>query len=465
MKYFLYCRKSNEAEDKQALSIESQRQELLSRFSGARGVEIVGCIEECQSARTIGRPLFAKMLREIEHGKAEGIIAWHPDRLARNWVDGGRLIHLLDLGIIQDLKFSTFSFENDSQGKFMLSIAFGYSKYYIDSLSENVRRGERAKINRGWRPNRAPIGYLNDLATTTIVPDPERFPLVRRLFLSALTGLYSLNQLHDHARLLGLRPNLKFARPLSRSGVHHVLTNPFYYGVIRWAGVTYPGKHRPLVTKTEFDRVQEVVRRPEKARRQKHVFAYTGLIRCGECGSQITAEHQKIYIYYHCMHRCSRYTCTQPYLRSERLDEQALALVAKAAENPTFHRYLTQLLETQDDMLLRERQTEHALLSAEQDTLVRSGKTLLDLHLRGVVDEKTFGEEQGRLQRELAAITDRLAVHDATKMVSVLPQGDVVARFAAAAPETKHSVLRAIATDMVLYEKRLSFRLTPPPAD
>ncbi|MEC9365396.1 MAG: zinc ribbon domain-containing protein [Pseudomonadota bacterium] len=193
--------------------------------------------------------------------------------------------------------------------------------------------------------------------------------------------------------------------------------------------------------------------------------ANTRLIRCGECGSQITAEHQKIYIYYHCTHRCSRYTCTQPYLRSERLDEQALALVAKAAENPTFHRYLTQLLETQDDMLLRERQTEHALLSAERDTLVRSGKTLLDLHLRGVVDEQTFGEEQDRLQRELSAVTNRLSAHNETKTMSALPQGDVVARFAAAAPETKHSVLRAVATDLVLYEKRLSFRLVPPPSD
>src|SRR5947209_17463632 len=131
------------------------------------------------------------MLLEIEGGKAEGIIAWHPDRLARNSVDGGRIIYLLDTNVLKDLRFATFGFENNSQGKFMLSIIFGYSKYYVDSLSENVRRGYRAKVQMGWLPGLAPLGYLNDQVNKTIIPDPDRFSLIKDVWRLMLTGAYT----------------------------------------------------------------------------------------------------------------------------------------------------------------------------------------------------------------------------------------------------------------------------------
>ena len=133
MRYVIYARKSSESEERQILSIESQISEL-KEFAAKEKLEIVASFQEAQTAKEPGRTKFAEMLSFLQAGKADGILSWHPDRLARNSIDGGQIIYLLDTGKIKDLKFPTHWFENTPQGKFMLNIAFGQSKYYVDNL-------------------------------------------------------------------------------------------------------------------------------------------------------------------------------------------------------------------------------------------------------------------------------------------------------------------------------------------
>ena len=113
---------------------------------------------ESKTAKEPGREIFNEMLGKIEKGTAQGILAWNPDRLARNSIDGGRVIYLVDTQKIVALKFPTFWFEATPQGLFMLQIAFGQSKYYVDTLRENVTRGMRQKVRNGVWPSGAPLG-------------------------------------------------------------------------------------------------------------------------------------------------------------------------------------------------------------------------------------------------------------------------------------------------------------------
>ena len=157
MRYILYARKSTEEDDRQVLSIEAQLVEL-QEYAAKEKLEIVASLCEAKTAKEPGRIKFAEMLSLVEKCKADGILSWNPDRLARNSVDGGKIIHMIDRGLIKALKFPTFWFEPTPQGLFMLQIAFGQSKYYVDSLRENVTRGMRQKVRNGVWPSKAPLG-------------------------------------------------------------------------------------------------------------------------------------------------------------------------------------------------------------------------------------------------------------------------------------------------------------------
>jgi DNA invertase Pin-like site-specific DNA recombinase len=73
-----------EDEDRQVLSIVSQKRELAKRFGQKEDIAIIDTFEESFSAKNPGRPIFNEMVKRIKRGEAEGIIAWHPDRLARS---------------------------------------------------------------------------------------------------------------------------------------------------------------------------------------------------------------------------------------------------------------------------------------------------------------------------------------------------------------------------------------------
>ncbi len=99
-KFFLYARKSTDVEDKQVLSIEAQIAELRA-FAKQNNLNIIEELVEKQSAKIPGRPVFGEMLKRIERGEADGILAWHPDRLARNSVAADKLFIFWIAGVLQ----------------------------------------------------------------------------------------------------------------------------------------------------------------------------------------------------------------------------------------------------------------------------------------------------------------------------------------------------------------------------
>ena len=463
MRYFLYARKSTDEEDRQILSIEAQLHETRE-YAIKENLDIVQEFIESKTAKVPGRPIFNEMIRLLEKGKAEGIVAWHPDRLARNSMDGGKVIYLVDKGVIQDLKFPTYRFDNTAQGKFMLSIAFGQSKYYVDNLAENIKRGIRQKIRNGVYSGPAPVGYLNDPKSRTIVSDKNKAALVRKMFELYSTGEYTIERLVDTITTLGF--TTRNGKPVSLSKCQLILSNPFYYGLMRYWGETFEGRHEPIITKKLFDRVQEVVRRRGKPRKQhKHYFVFRGLIRCGKCGAMITAEIQKGYHYYHCTRKlmpCKHNS--QTFIREEELAKQIRATIQKVSLCDDWTAKILNELEKDRDKDVQSLRPQQQNLQRQLSVIDNKLNKLMDIYLDGVISRDEYKQKKEKLvndkkhlqetYRDFAAGGDNW-FERSKEFVTTLNKGSYIIREGNL--ESKKEFLKKIGSNFILKERRLIF--------
>ena len=338
-KFFLYARKSTDVEDKQVLSIEAQLTELRD-YAKRENLNIALEFIEKQSAKVPGRPIFNEMMKCIEKGDADSILSWHPDRLARNSIDGGKIIYLLDTGKLASLKFPTFWCDSTSQGKFMLNMAFGQSKYYVDSLSENTKRGLRQKVRNGDYPTLAPVGYINDSRTKTVVVDRKKAKVIKQAFEFYVKGG---NRLEDVSNFLA-KHNLfsKTGKKIHKSRATSILSNPFYTGLFRYGGELHEGKYEPIISKKLFDQAQEMLKFRGKPDRKplNDPQPFCGLISCASCGMMITGEYKvkkqkngnvHEYVYYHCTKKNKIVKCEEPCIRQEELNRQLSSLIQKVS--------------------------------------------------------------------------------------------------------------------------------------
>lgn len=340
VRYCLYARKSTESEERQILSIDSQIKEML-QLAEREGLEIVAMKRESHSAKETGRrPVFNEIVEEIKANKYNGILTWAPDRISRNAGDLGKIVDLMDAGILQEIRTYGQSFRNNPNEKFLLMILGSQAKLENDNRGVNVRRGLRSRCEMGYRPGTAPTGYLNQKLMDKkcqVIVDPERGSVIKKMFEKVAHEEWSGRKVYHWLRF-DLNFHTTGNKPLALGNVYRTLSNPFYYGVFEYprnSGNWYQGKHEPLVSKEMFDKVHERLKR-DGFTRQNHEFAFTKLMVCGACGSCISAEEKykplkdgttAHYVYYGCGRTKDHHCRGNKYLREETLTEQLLILV------------------------------------------------------------------------------------------------------------------------------------------
>ena len=402
MKYIAYTRKSTDESDRQILSIESQTDEL-KEFAARQNLEILEFVTEAKTAKSPGREKFNQVLKRIEKGEAQGIISWHPDRLARNSVDDGKIIYLLDTGKLLDLKFPSFWFENSPQGKFVLNIAFGQSKYYVDNLSENVKRGLRTLLKKGVLPTKSLKGYIYNERLTRHDIDPVKRKVIKKAFEMYATGeknqtdvgLFLMN--HGFASRSGGMPNV--------STIYKLLSNKFYIGIFKFNGELYQGTHETFISKSLFAKVQKQLELRMRKKFKKRNFPFIGLVKCGECGASVTGEyHTKFYrttrgLVEYYMYRCTKKLkpCTQKYIAQDELEKQMRKAVSDVAIPQAWIPTWLKLF-ARDEVSEKQNQEQNMVkLEEEAKVIDQKLNLLLDSYLENIVDAETYKNKKNEL--------------------------------------------------------------------
>ena len=418
-KYFLYARKSTESEDRQVASIDSQIKEL-EKMAKRNNCEIVETFEESMSAKAPGRPIFNEMISRIERGEAEGIMCWKLDRLARNPVDGGKICWFLQEGIIQHIQaYSQNYYPTDNV--VMMYVELGVANQYIRDLSQNVKRGLNSKAERGWYPNKLTLGYMHnpikERVSKEIINDPDRFHIVRKMFDYVLSDKYSVTKVLNIAtKDWGLRNNR--GGKIALSTFYRILTDSFYYGMYEYpknSGDLYKGKHKPMITRDEYDKVQTILGRKGKPRPKTHEFAFTGMIRCAECGSMITAEdkikRQKngnihYYTYYHCTKK-KNLNCSQKNIRRNKLEEQISNILEEVEIPSSFRDWALEALRAKNEGESKQRGEILHSQQRQYNNCVNKIDRLIDMRASDEITEDEFISKKKELTQDKVRMKDR----------------------------------------------------------
>jgi DNA invertase Pin-like site-specific DNA recombinase len=461
-KYFIYCRKSSDSEDKQIASLPDQVK-VMSDIAGKYKLKIVDILTESKSAFKIGRPVFNQMIGRINKGEANAVLCWDASRIARNSMDSGTFIYLMDERKLLELKTPNKTFINTADDKMSLNIDFTMTKKYSDDLSNNVHRGNRHKFFelKEWGGVAKP-GYLNYTDSLTkenhIMTDPDRFPVIQRAISRILDGTHtpmeSLRELNKEGYSTRKTKSLG-GRPLSRASFYRIISDSYYCGIMkRKVGDKREigdSSHEPMISEDQFDLLQIRLGKKGKPRYGKNNFPYKNLLKCGECGGSVTCEEKwqiicpicktkfhrgkstdkcsncqtkiedmanpKIlhYIFYHCTKRVHK-NCSQGGISIEKLEKkidetlQGFEIDKEYLDFAIDHLNELNSIEEQDQVEIRERLNKRL---SETDWSLRN---LVKLRIRkeNVEDyedsekQKIYDDEEDRLMSERTNLKEQI---------------------------------------------------------
>ncbi len=233
-----------------------------------------------------------------------------------------------------------------------------------------------------------------------------------------------------------------------------------------------------MLTKGEFDEAQYILGNANKPRPKTHNFAFTGFIRCGECGCMVTAEekvkHQvngnvHRYTYYRCTKR--KGFCSQKPIPEKELETQIVRELGRIEIPRDFYDWAIEVLKSETEHERADRETILTNQRREYDKVVRKLESLLEMRINKELDEKEFADQKARLLGEKARLQEIL--NDADRNVDKwLEKAEKALSFARDAKtkfekakddwQAKKSILADFGSNLSLMGGKLSVSLVKP---
>jgi len=477
IKYIAYLRKSTDDNDHQILSLDTQSG-IIKNLELKFNIQVCDVITEKQSAKKPGREGFNRMIEMILANKANGIVVWSAHRLSRNAQDTAQLISLFDEGKLQEIITESYTFRKTPMDVFMLGFHCAQAKLENDCKAIDVKKGMETSARKGIYPGKPPLGYLSDIrgvkGNRKREIDPLRFKLVRKIWDEILTGNGSPKTIWEKANNVWNLRNRNGQR-LSLSNIYFILHNPFYSGEFKWPkknGITYKGIHKPMISKEEFLKVQEILRQNSRPRPIKKYFPYGNcLFHCGDCGGALSGyDRFKVqkngnkhhYVYYQCTKKNG--TCKQTGVREEILESQISNALKSISVPESIRTFILNLLQSdsekhRQELLIKEKNTSEAY---NQSRLKIDG--LIDLRSRNQINEEQFQRLKTEAEIEsqrLSTILSESKYKDSDWInftEKALEFGNIAySKFKKGSPETKRMIVENLGSNLTIMDKSIDF--------
>lgn len=462
----IYARVSSGRQEREGFSIPAQI-EFLTEYAKQNNFSIEAQFVEAETAKKAGRKQFNNMLKYISEHNIDAILAEKTDRIYRNLKDYLTLDEFKQLEVHLVKENMIISEHSSSHIKFMHGIKVLMAKQYIDNLSEEVKKGKNRKAKEGYYPQQAPVGYMNTdgpEGKRIIVPDPANGPFIAKLFTMYNHGTYSIAALRKLLYEEGFNHK---GKPYSKARLLAILHDPFYIGKFMYNGALYQGKHEPLVPDEIFYSVQRSFNQ-SKARKHDTEFLYTGLLKCGHCGCQLTAELKKgKYVYYHCTGKRGG-DCRKDYIREEQIDEVFMDLIKKIP-NPDSKIFDLIRAGIKETRRLKGEYEEHSVEEIEKQ-IKRLQARIDNLYtdkLDGRITEEFWKEKHNLWYEEKDQLIEKLkSINNAAR---TFDEGTNLLEnfckhaprlYERACPKTKQEILKIIGSNFTYKDKKVSVELT-----
>jgi site-specific DNA recombinase len=475
--------------DEDGYSLHAQR-DACRRAAERLNAEVVEeYVDRGKSARSADRPELQRMLRRIRQSRdVDYVIVHKVDRLARSRADDIQIV----LALRQSgttLVSATENIDETPSGTLLHAIMAAVAEFYSGNLAQEARKGMKKKAEFGGTPGNSPVGYKNvrdridGRDVGIVVVDPERAEHIRWAFRTFARGHHTLKQLTDELTDRGftMPATARFPeRPIRVSGVHKMLHNRYYLGLVTFDGVEYPGRHEALVDEPTFALVDALLasRSASKEKPQIRPHPLKGVLHCGRCGRRLgltrVTGHGGDYLYFFCLGRQSDPgSCSQGYVGAERVEaavaEHWAAFKRSDAERTELRAAVLGILQAQGADAQREVAEQQARLTA----IRRRQQKAKEAYYNDALTIEDFKQEQQRHNREAAAAETIIQRHLAS--LSAIEDGlddllrllqDPVAFYEAAADNIKRMLVQeAFERIWVVDERVVGTDLTRPFAE
>ena len=389
VKAIILTRVSTKEQSEEGYSLEAQLSRLQA-YCERKNLEVIKEFSIVESSTRGERKQFHEMLNFVKTQKeCMAIVCDKVDRLQRSFREVPMLDELRRAGKVE-LHFNTENqiLTRDSSSSQLMTyhLFILLAENYTNCISDNVKRSFDKLAKMGKFPHYALVGYQNardEFDKATIIEDPKIGVIVRKLFKECATGVYTLADLVRKANEWGF--HTKSCNKAHTQTIRNMLSNPFYYGFMRFHGELLPHQYPRLTDKETFDKCQEVLGRRLNTKKRKNEDVYKGIVRCSRCGGLMTPDFKGKHQQHHYLF-CPR--CKDSYVNEKVLDAEVEKVLRKVAKiEPKWYARTIKAIE-------KELKKDHEM-ERHQRTLLLTKLTQLENKEMKLIDLVLGSEETG----------------------------------------------------------------------